>query len=98
MNNAIEVLHNTKAKHFHVTLGDQRAVLQYTQRGTDMYITHTYVPPAYEAQNIAAAMTERALNFARDNGFTVHPLCRYTAVYIRRHKEYQSLLAQTKVD
>ena len=91
---AITVIHNEKAHRFEVLLENQIAVLDYTRRGNDMYFTHTGVPPAFEAQGIAAALTKRGLDFARDNGLTVHPLCRYTAVYMRRHKEYQSLLVK----
>ncbi len=89
---AIDVVHNPAATRFEVRLGTQVAVLEYRRQGTAMYYTHVGVPPAYEAQGIAAALTKQVLEYARDHALTVHPICRYVAVYVRRHREYQSLL------
>lgn len=57
-------------------------------------IDRTRVPPAFEGQGIAAAMTRAALEAARADGVSVRPDCSYVAAYIRRKPEWADLLAR----
>ena len=69
------------------------SVLDYQLHDGVMIITHTGVPEAVGGRGIAADMTKAALEKAREEGWTVRPLCSYAAAYIRRNKQYQDLLA-----
>lgn len=57
-----------------------------------MVIYHTEVAGMYEGQGIAADMTKTLLDFARDNGYSVRPLCPYAVAYIEEHPECQDIL------
>lgn len=58
-----------------------------------MTIVHTGVPDAIGGRGIAATLTAAALEFARNRGWRVRPLCSYAAVFMRRHAEYAGLFA-----
>jgi uncharacterized protein len=58
-----------------------------------MWLTHTEVPPALEGRGIAARLVQAALEHARAEGLRVKPACSYVRTYLKRHPEYQDLLA-----
>ncbi len=68
------------------------SVLDYQLQDGVMVITHTGVPEAIGGRGIAADLTRYALDTARENCWTVRPLCSYAAAYIKRHPEYADLL------
>jgi len=78
---------------FEATVEGLRCELDYQLDGHLMRITHTGVPKALEGRGIAAALTAHALAWARAQGHQVQPLCSYVQVYLRRHPEWQDLLA-----
>ncbi|WP_353172340.1 GNAT family N-acetyltransferase [Paracandidimonas soli] len=91
MKRAIE--HNASASRFEWTEDGHLCVLEYVLSGSTMDITHTSVPPEAGGRGIAADLANAALDTARENGWRVVPSCSYVAVHIRRHKQYQDLLA-----
>ena len=88
-----EVKHVPERQRFEVDLGDAVAVLEYIPRGERLVFTHTGVPPAYEGRGIASALVKAGLNYAREQGYKVIPLCSFVAAYFKRHPEYMDLLA-----
>ncbi len=91
MPRAIE--HNEAQQRFECTEEGHLCVLDYQLGGTLMTITHTGVPEAVGGRGIAADLTRHALDTARSRGWKVRPVCSYAAVYIKRHPEYQDLVA-----
>ncbi|MDX3894272.1 GNAT family N-acetyltransferase [Pusillimonas sp.] len=91
MSRAIEF--NENQRRFEWTEDDALSVLDYQLSGNVMTITHTGVPAAVGGRGIAADLTRHALDTARSRGWKVRPLCSYAAVYIKRHPEYQDLVA-----
>lgn len=91
MSRSIE--HNPGQLRFQWTEDGILSVLDYQLHDGVMIITHTGVPEAVGGRGIAADMTKAALEKAREEGWTVRPLCSYAAAYIRRNKQYQDLLA-----
>jgi predicted GNAT family acetyltransferase len=91
--NPIMVRHNPQEHRFEVDVGGELSVADYEQRGTDMIMTHTFVPPALRGQGIAEKMVRVALEFARTERLRVVPACSYVAAFIKRHPEFHPLLA-----
>jgi predicted GNAT family acetyltransferase len=83
----MRVHHDTGARRFTATEDGHEAVLDYSLAGNVMTITHTGVPPAIRARGIAAALMQAALEAARDQGWTVVPVCSYAVAYMRRHPD-----------
>ncbi|MDU1905528.1 MAG: GNAT family N-acetyltransferase [Dysgonomonas sp.] len=57
-----------------------------------MTIYHTEVATIYEGQGIAAEMTKKLLDFARENDYKVRPLCPYAKSYLERHTDFQDII------
>jgi hypothetical protein len=56
-------------------------------------IDHTGVPPAFRGQGIAEQLVLKAIADAREENFTIVPLCSYVAAQFRRHPEWSDLHA-----
>ena len=50
-------------------------------------------PPAIEGHGVGSKLVRGALDAARDQGLRVVPQCPFVAAYIKRHPEYEDLLA-----
>ena len=90
----LNVQHNIEARRFEIHYGDEMARLEYHLRGPTIVYTHTVVPLALEGHGIAGRLAREALDYARDNGLSVAPLCPYVADYIGKHPEYGGLVAR----
>ncbi len=87
---SLEVTNNTTENRFEIQLdGSDIALIQYMIHGPNMIIHHTEVPPAYEGRGIAGKLAKYALDWAKNEGYKVNPLCPYVKSYISRHREYQ---------
>ena len=89
----LEVIHNTEARRFEIHYGDEMARLEYHLRGPSIVYTHTVVPVVLEGHGIAGRLAKEALDYARESGLSVVPLCPYVADYIEKHQEYGDLVA-----
>ena len=87
------IKHNVAANRFEWTESGYLCVLEYVLSDATMNIVHTDVPAQVGGKGIAADLANAALDTARENGWRVIPSCSYVAVHIRRHKQYQDLLA-----
>lgn len=84
-------VHLPERSRFEIPLGDgDVAEIDYRIDGDTITMFHTGVPSEYQGQGIAAVITKYALDWARENGYTVNPLCSYIRVYIQRHPEYRA--------
>lgn len=89
----IQVVHNEPKKRFEVVIEDQVARAEYMRAANRIIFTHTEVPPALEGNGIASKLAHTGLEYAKAQQFEVMPLCPYFAGYLKRHPEYQDLLA-----
>lgn len=89
----IVVTQDLAQSRFTATVDGVLCVLDYQLQDKVMAIVHTGVPSQVGGRGIAAELTKVALDTARTNGWKVRPLCSYAAVYMRRHPDYNDLLA-----
>ena len=89
----LTIVHHPEAGRFEATVEGLRCVADYHLSDGVMHLTHTGVPKELEGRGIAAQLVIAALTWARAQGLQVNPVCSYVAVYIRRHPEWQDLLA-----
>ncbi len=87
------VKHNHTTNQFEIVEDGISSFIDYELQDNTLTITHTRVPEAVGGRGIAADLTKHALFTARNNGWKVVPQCSYVAAYIKRHPEYQDLLA-----
>lgn len=90
---AYAVSNNVEKSRFEVDLGDGSfAIAEYRLGGGRIAFTHTEVPPAYGGRGVATTLIRFALDWARERGLKVAPICPFVAAYITAHKEEQDLL------
>jgi len=94
MSTAVEVVHNEAQNRFEVSQEGHLAELDYQRTDNQIIFTHTSVPAALEGRGIAGALVKTGLNYARDHGLEVVPLCPFVKGYIERKPEYQALVKQ----
>ena len=87
------IKHNELKNRFETEVEGKIALVDYRVNDGVYVVTHTEVPKELEGRGIAAALTKYLLDYVRENGLKVHPVCPYTKVYIQKHQEYNDLLA-----
>jgi predicted GNAT family acetyltransferase len=92
----MSVTHDEDRQRFSLNGGGQIALLAYSRRPGLLSLDHTEVPRAIQNQGVAAKLTRAALDFARAENLRVVPSCSYAAAFIRKHAEYQDLVAPGK--
>lgn len=89
----LEVVHNPEKKRFEIQIGDQISMVKYVMGSKEIIFTHTEVPEAFEGRGIAGKMAKAAIEYAKEHGLRIRPMCPYIAEYIKRHPEYHSITA-----
>lgn len=90
----MNIRHDERIGRFVADIRGDEAVLDYTRIGDNILdYRHTFVPPEHRGHGIAGRLVRHALNYARDNQFSVIPSCPFVADLIRRNPEYQTLVA-----
>lgn len=56
-------------------------------------LPHVEVDPARRGQSLGAELVRAMLDDARRRGLRVRPLCPFVRVFVRRHPEYEDLVA-----
>jgi hypothetical protein len=79
---------------FELHLDGGTAFIDYHDVNNALVMTHTEVPTQFEGQGIGSRLVKFALEAAREQGKQVVPLCPFVAAYIKRHPEYQPLVAE----
>ncbi|GJM41293.1 MAG: N-acetyltransferase [Ardenticatenaceae bacterium] len=86
------IRNNEAEKRFEVEVDGKVALLEYIRAGQNISYTHTEVPRELEHKGIGSKLAQHALDFARNNGLKVIPVCPFVTNYLRTHPEYQPLV------
>jgi len=54
---------------------------------------HTEVPGDFEGQGVGSTLVKGAFEIVQAENLKIVPTCPFIAAYLRRHPEYQSLVA-----
>ena len=91
---SFEITNNERTHRFEVESADQTAFLSYRHVGGSLTLDHTEVPPELEGRGIASKLARTALDYAREQGLQVVPICPYISKYLKNHSEYLDLLSE----
>ena len=94
--NKLEVVHNPSENRFETWVEGYLSKLDYIQDGKNFVITHVGVHPELRGQGLAGRIVEAGLDYARQNGLRVIPMCSYAAAYIRRNPRHAELTSQER--
>ena len=89
------VTHEPDASRFALSAEGLTAELVYRLSGNQIVFTHTSVPQELEGRGIGSALVKTGLEYARQEGMEVVPLCPFVRSYIERKPEYQSLVQKS---
>ena len=95
----LEIRRNDRQSRFEAPLegiaGAGPATLAYRKVSDDVldYVS-TKVPPEARGKGVAGKLVREALDWARGEGYKVIPTCSYVDAWIRRHPDYQDLVAE----
>ncbi len=59
---------------------------------TRFAILHTVVEKAYQGHGVAKALVNAAVDFARENGYTILPVCPYAENLFQRDASFKDIL------
>ncbi len=85
---------NKEDQQFELTSDGLTARVEYTLMGNRIIFTHTEVPKELEGKGIGSMIVKLALQNIEERGLKLIPLCPFTASYIKRHPEWNRVLAE----
>lgn len=85
---------NETAHQFELDVNGELAFLEFYREGDKLFLTHTEVPDTVRGQGVAAHLVKHVLQYARENGLFITPLCSYVAYYFNNNPEWSSLLSE----
>ncbi|HYH05423.1 MAG TPA: GNAT family N-acetyltransferase [Thermoanaerobaculia bacterium] len=90
-----DIRNNEQTSQFETTVDGVTAYAAYELEDPQRIVfTHTIVPEELSGRGIANSLVQHGLEHARSSGLTVVPQCSFVAAYIKRHPEYEDLLAK----
>jgi predicted GNAT family acetyltransferase len=88
------IVNNPAASRYELRVGDRLVgIAVYRSRNGRIVLTHTEVDESCSGRGFGSALVKAALDDAKREGAEVVPLCPFVADYIRRHPEYEDLVA-----
>lgn len=87
------VEHHPERRRYELTEEGLTATADYRREEERLFITYVESPPALRGKGTAGRLMEGMLDQVRGEGLKVTPICGYAAAWIRRHPQYQDLMA-----
>ncbi|MEO8515474.1 MAG: GNAT family N-acetyltransferase [Flavobacterium sp.] len=85
---------NEEKKRFEFEVENHIAFIEYILTNENiMFLTHTEVPIALEGKGVGSAIVSKTLQYIKEKGYTLAPLCSFVAAYVKRHPDWKSILA-----
>jgi predicted GNAT family acetyltransferase len=89
----ISLVNNEAIHHFELEINGKQAFIDYKRKDNKIYLIHTEVPETLRGTGAAEAIVTKAFNFIEEHELKLVPLCSYVQVYLKRHPEWNRLLA-----
>jgi uncharacterized protein len=81
------VTHNETKSQFEITLGDEKAVLQYRRTPHSISLIHTEVPEASRGRGLGTQLIRAAVDYAHLHQLKIVPICPAVKRYLEKHPE-----------
>jgi hypothetical protein len=88
-------VHRNDTRHRFEALVDGRLAgqLVFRPHGDVLDLVHTEVDPAFEGQGVGSALVRQVLDQILAAGGHIIPSCPYVQAFLRRHPDYQRVVA-----
>ncbi len=87
------VTDNAERRRFEMDVDGQTVFASYHREGDIVQIRHVEAPPALRGTGAAGRLMEGIVGIARAEDYKLYPICSYAVSWLRRHREYQDVLA-----
>ncbi|MBP2297726.1 GNAT family N-acetyltransferase [Azospirillum picis] len=87
------VTDNRAKNRFELAVGNQTVFADYRRNGQTMVISYVEAPPSLRGTGAAGRLMEGVMDAARSEGLKIVPLCSYAALWMRRNRRHDDLLA-----
>lgn len=85
---------NPEKRRFELELENHIAFAEFiTNNDNIVFVTHTEVPSELEGKGVGSHLISLVLNWIKENGYTLAPLCPFTAAYVKRHPKCKEILS-----
>jgi len=89
----MEIIDNTSKNRFETEVENKTAFIEYKIKDEKIYLTHTKVPKELEGQGIASSLVKEVFSLLEHKNLKMVPACSFIASYVKKHPEYEKLLA-----
>ena len=89
----LPLVNNAEDHNFEMFVDGHRAFIDYQLRGEKMFLIHTEVPVELEGQGVAPALVEKVFKYVEEHQLKVVPNCAYIKVWLKRHPDWERLVA-----
>lgn len=89
----IKLINNTAIHNFELFVDGHRAFIDYKMKENKIYLIHTEVPKELQGRGVAEAIVEKAFAYIESHKLVLVPLCTYVQIFLRKHPEWDRLLA-----
>lgn len=86
------ITNNHSLSRFEVPVHGGPGFLRYRVEADTIHLLYVEVPPEARGHGVAGELSRAALEFAKERGLKVVPVCSYVVAYIRRHPEYSEII------
>ncbi len=86
----LELINNADRpkKRFELQVENEIIFIEYIlTKDNSIYLTHTEVPTSMEGKGLGSTIVKKALNYIREKGYKMIPLCPFVAAYLKKHPE-----------
>jgi predicted GNAT family acetyltransferase len=88
----LKLMLNTSAHRFELEAEGSTAFIDYKLSHQKLFLIHTEVPHALEGKGIGSAIVQKTLQYAKDNGYTIVPICKFVQSYLQRDTEWNDII------
>lgn len=92
----LKVENNSAESRFEINLDGATALIAYKKKGEIYNLYHTEVPPQFEGKGVGSALAKGTLEQIKTEGAKIIPSCPFVKAYLKRHQEYEELIAEKK--
>jgi hypothetical protein len=90
---AAAIRDNTEHHRFELDADGGTAIMTYRLEPGVITLMHTEVPRALEGKGVGSGLVRGVLDLVRARGLKLVVKCAFVAAYMKRHPEYDDLLA-----
>lgn len=97
MTDRIEIVHVPEHHRYEIRDGGKRigmTLYRVQDEGRVYAFDHTEVDEGYSGLGLASRLVSFALDDVRSQGLRIRPYCPYVRAFLRRHSDYQDLVAE----